>query len=221
MPKKFKLLMSIEETGEKVSQEYELSDDEISVLEAFIKEADEVWNTDFIQTGEKGTLNIKGDADSDEVTISVLLPDWGRVIVFLHRLRPILLKDEKTNFYKIRNLLAKKLDHPYFRNLLTRYHQMYSGKNYQAEVRITSNEALLNSEDTLLDWLNSHEFHRNEDKRKFIESLHQMLPLDASKVFFLRLLIDKAKATHLLAGFIRVVLDKSPEINVAISKPSD
>ena len=132
------------------------------------------------------------------------LPDWNQVIVFLHKLRPLLLEDEKTNFYKIRNLLAKKLDNPHFRNLLTQYHQLYSGKKAQSEVQIKSNEIVLNSEDTLLDWLNSYEFHRNEDKRKFIESLHQMLPLDVSKVIFLRLLLDKAEAIHRLADFIRV-----------------
>jgi len=76
----------------------------------------------------------------------------------------------------------RKLENAYFRNLLTEYHQLYSGK--KSKVQIKSNETLLNSEDTLLDWLNSYEFHRNEDKRKFIESLHQMLPMDVSKVIF-------------------------------------
>jgi hypothetical protein len=220
MPQRFKLTMSINETGESVSQEGELSDDEIRLLEAFIEEADEVWNSDFIRARERGTFKIKGDAESDQVTVSVSLPDWNQVIVFLHKLRPLLLKDEKTNFYKIRNLLAKKLDNPHFRNLLTQYHQLYSGKKAQSEVQIKSNEILLNSEDTLLDWLNSYEFHRNEDKRKFIESLHQLLPLDVSKVIFLRLLLDKAEAIHRLAAFIRVLIGKSQEIDVELKKES-
>ena len=220
MPQRFKLTMRINETGENVSQEGELSDDEIRLLEAFIEEADEVWNTDFIHARERGTFNMKGDAESDQVTVSFSLPDWNQVIVFLHKLRPLLLQDEKTNFYKIQNLLAKKLDNPHFRNLLTQYHQLYSGKKSQSEVQIKSNEILLNSEKTLLDWLNSYEFHRNEDKRKFIESLHRMLPLDVSKVIFLRLLLDKAEAIHGLAHFIRVLLGKSPEIDVQLKKES-
>jgi hypothetical protein len=116
--------------------------------------------------------------------------------------------------------LAKKLDNSYFRNLLTQYHQLYSGKKSQAEVQIKSNDTVLNSEDTLLNWLNSYEFHRNEDKRKFIESLHQMLPLDASKVIFLRLLLDKAEAIHRLADFIRVLLGKSQGMDVQLEKQS-
>jgi hypothetical protein len=220
MPQKYKLSMTINDTGESVSQEVELSDDEISALEAFVAEADQVWNTDFIHARERGAFTIKGDAESDQVTLSVTLPDWNQVTVFLHKLRPLLLKDEKTNFYKIRNLLAKKLDNPHFRNLLTQYHQLYSGKKAQSEVQIKSNEILLNSEDTLLDWLNSYEFHRNEDKRKFIESLHQMLPLHVSKVIFLRLLLDKAEAIHRLADFIRVLLGKSQEIGVQLKKQS-
>ena len=220
MPHRFKLAMHINDTGENVSQEVELSDYEICLLEAFIEEADEVWNTDFIHAPERGSITMKGDAESDQVTISVSLPDWNQVIVFLHKLRPLLLKDEKTNFYKIRNLLGMKLDNAHCRNLLAQYKQLYSGKKSQAQVQIKSNEVLLNSEDTLLDWLNSYEFHRNEDKRKFIESLHQMLPLDVSKVIFRRLLLDKAEAIHRLADFIRVLLGKSQEIDVQLKKQS-
>lgn len=217
MPQKYELSLINDETGETVSVSGEFSDEEVRVLEAFIKEADEVWNTDFIQTGEKGKLNIQWDHKTG-TQISTVLPEWNQVVIFLHKFRPILLQNERTNFYKIHNLLAKKLDHPNFRNSLGVQHELYSGKTTQSEFQVRSNEVLLNSEKVLFDWLNSHEYHREEDKREFIESLHQMIPLDASKVIFLRLLIHKALATIHLADLIRVVLRKQKEIAVTMKR---
>ncbi len=218
MPQNYELSLINDETGETVSISGEFSDEEIKLLDAFIKEADEVWSTDFIQTGEKGSLNIQWDHKTG-TQISTLLPEWNQVIVFLYRFRPILLQNEKTNFYKIHNLLAKKLDHPNFRNSLGVQHELYSGKTAQSEFQIRSNEVLLNSEKVLFDWLNSHEYHRDEDKREFIESLHQMIPLDASKVIFLRLLIHKALATRNVADLIKVVLGKQKELAVTMKRP--
>jgi len=218
MPQKYELSLINDETGETVSISGEFSDEEVKVLEAFVREADEVWNTDFIQTGEKGQLNIQWDRETG-TKVSTVLPEWNQVIVFLYKFRPILLQNEKTNFYKIHNLLAKKLDHPHFRNSLGVQHELYSGKTAQAEFQIKSNEVLLNSEKVLFDWLNSHEYHRDEDKREFIESLHQMIPLDASKVIFLKLLLHKAIAARNVVDLIKVVLGKQKETSVTMKRP--
>lgn len=218
MPQKFELSLIIDETGGTVSISGEFSDEEVKLLEAFAREADEVWNTDFIQTGEKGKLNIQWDHETG-TKVTAVLPEWNQVIIFLYKFRPILLQNEKTNFYKIHNLLARKLDHPHFRNSLGVQHELYSGKTAQAEVQIRSNEVLLNSEKVLFDWLNSHEYHRDDDKREFIESLHQMISLDASKVIFLKLLFHKAIASHNVSDLIKVLLGKQKEIAVTMKRP--
>ena len=217
MPQKVKIDLINDETGETVSVSGEFSDDEVRLLEAFVKYADEVWDSDFMKSEERGQFTIQWDEKSG-MKITTVLPDWNQVIVFLHKFRPILLQNEKTNFYKIHNLLAKKLNHPNFRNSLGVQHERYSGKTYQSEVQIKSNKILLNSETVLFDWLNSHEYHRDEDKQEFLESLHQMIPLDTSKVIFLGLLIDKALASINLADLIRVVLGKQKEIEVLMKR---
>ena len=48
--------------------------------------------------------------------------------------------------------------------------------------------------------------------REFIDSLHTMLPLEASKVLFLILLTDKLQAIHNVTAFIRVVLGKQKSV---------
>ena len=217
MPQKYQIDLINDETGETVSVSCELSDDEVKLLESFVKYADEVWDSDFMKSEERGQFNIQWD-EKTGTKVTTVLPDWNQVIVFLHKFRPILLQSEKTNFYRIYNLLAKKLDHPNFRNSLSVQHERYSGKTAQAEVQIRSNKVLLNSEQVLFDWLNSHEYHRNEDKQEFLESLHQMIPLDVSKVIFLRLLIDKSIASINLADLIRVILGKQQEVEVLMKR---
>jgi hypothetical protein len=217
MSKKYELSLINDETGETTSIAGEFSDDETRLIEEFVKEAEEVWNTEFIQSGEKGQLNIEWDRETGS-KVSTVLPEWNQVIVFLYKFRPILLQNERTNFYKIHNLLAKKLNHAHFRNSLGVQHELYSGKTAQADFQIKSNQVLLNSEKVLFDWLNSHEYHRDEDKRQFIESLHQMIPLDASKVIFLRLLLHKAVAARNIADLINVVMGKEREVSVAMKR---
>lgn len=218
MPQKYKIDLINDETGETVSLSGELSDNEVKLLEAFVKYADEVWDSDFMKSEERGQFKIQWEEKSG-TTITTVLPDWNQVIVFLHKFRPILLNDEKTNFYKIHNLLAKNLDHSNFRNSLGVQHERYSGKATQAEFQIRSNKVLLNSEKLLFDWLNAHEYHRDQDKQEFIDSLHQMIPLEVSKVIFLRLLIDKAIASINVADLIRVILGKQQEVEVLMKRP--
>ena len=71
-----------------------------------------------------------------------------------------------------------------------------------------SNDVVLNSEKVLYDWLNSFEYHRDQEKPQFIESRHQMIPMDASKVLFLGLLADKAEAINNLAALISVIVGR-------------
>jgi hypothetical protein len=218
MPYRCTLSLISDETGETISLEAEFSDDEVRLLEAFVQYADEVWDSDFMKSEERGQFNIEWEKESG-TKITTVLPDWKQVIVFLHKFRPILLQNEKTQFYKITGILGQKFDHPNFRNSLRVEHELYSGKTAQEKVQFRSDGILLNSERVLFDWLNAHEYHREEDKQKFIESLHHLIPLDASKVIFLRLLIDKATASINIANLIRVILGKQQEVTISMKRP--
>ncbi len=51
-------------------------------------------------------------------------------------------------------------------------------------------------------------------RKKLIEDLHQMIPLDASKVLFLSILLDKTKAIFNLADFIDLLTGKIKKLNL-------
>ena len=150
--------------------------------------------------------------------VGTKLPHWDDVIVFLHKLRPFVLQNEATNFYRVNNILAKTIEQPFLRSFIAEQRRIYSGQRMQEMVRISSNDVVLNSEKVLFDWLNAYEYHRDKDKKAFIDELHQMFPLDATKAILLHLLSEKARAIYNLTGFIRVLIGKQREFNLHAKK---
>lgn len=207
MPYEYELTLTISDTGENVTLRGSFQEDAWNLLNEFLEYADDLLNTQFVKDGMPAALNIKWEQNADMI-VSTKLPDWDDVTVFLHKFRPIGLQSESTNFYKICNILSKELAHPHFRNMVDEQREVYSGKRTQTGFKIQSNDVILNSEKVLYDWLNAFEYHRDKEKRQFIEDLHKMFPLDASKVLFLGLLSDKTQAIYNIAVLVRVVVGK-------------
>lgn len=218
MPYEYKLTLTIKDTGEKVSLSGSVQEDTWNLLNEFLEYVEDLLNTKFVKNGMPASLNIKMEQGADMV-VSTKLPDWDDVSVFLHKFRPLGLQSENTNFYKVCNILAKELTHPYFRNMIDEQREIYSGKRTQSMFRVQSNEVVLNSEKILYDWLNSFEYHRDKEKRQFIQSLHEMFPLDASKVLFLGLLSDKTQAIRNIAILVRVLVGKQKSLEGHVRLP--
>ena len=88
-------------------------------------------------------------------------------------------------------------------------------------MQFRSNDELLNSEKVLQAYLNGFEYHRDKDKQAFLKELHQLIPLDASKVLFVGLLLDKASAILSLADLVAGVTGKQKEITFTIPSPNE
>jgi len=194
-----------------------IEDEDWIRLEQFTQYADNLFSSSWVKNGFPASLTINWKQGSS-TQINTQLPLWDDIIVFLHRLRPFILQNEVTNFYQIANFLHKSIDQPMLRSYIAEQRDYYSGKMMQNVVRISSNDVLLNSEKVLLDWLNSYEYHRDKNKKAAIDELHQMFPLDASKVLFLQLLNDKAIALHNMTALIRVIIGKQTGFNLKIKQ---
>lgn len=218
MPYEYNLTLKIKDTDETISQKGHFDEISWNSLIEFLQYADDLIKTKFVKNGMQAKLNIKGKRDSD-IQVLTELPNWDDVTVFLHKFRPIGLESESTFFYKICSILTKELTHPYFRNMIGEQKEIYSGKKSEKLFRIQSNNVVLNSEKVLYDWLNSYEYHRDKEKRKFIDSLHQMFPLDASKVLFIGLLSDKTRAIYNISVLVRVVVGKQKSFEGQVMLP--
>ena len=202
-----KLTLNIKDSDEEIEISGTIEDTDWDILEAFIQYADDLISTKWVQDGTPASFQIRWEQGST-MQVGTKLPKWDDVIVFLHKLRPFILQNEATNFYRVNNLLAKIIEQPNIRSFIAEQRKIYIGKRMQEMVRISSNDVLLNSEKILLDWLNAYEYHRDKDKKAVIDELHKMFPLDASKTIFLHLLSDKTQAIYNLTGFIRVLIGK-------------
>ena len=219
MPYQYELTLTINDTGENVSQKGSFQADDWNSLCAFLEYADDLINTKFVKDGMPAKLNIKWEQESG-MQVLAKLPNWDDVTVFLHKFRPIGLESESTYFNKICSILTKELTHPLFRNMVGEQREIYSGKRMHKVLRIQSDDVVLNSEKVLYDWLNSFEYHRDKEKRQFIKSLHKIFPLDASKVLFLGLLSAKTEAIYNISALVSVIVgkQKSLEGQIRLSK---
>jgi hypothetical protein len=141
-----------------------------------------------------------------EVVDSQLPPD-DDLAAFLHRMRPFLLQKESTSFITICKILDWRLEDVILRAVVERQRCLYSGKEFQSEVRITSNATLLNDDKIVLKWLNAYEFHRDKSNRAELDALHQIIPLQHMRAIFISTLMDMGKAvleiTHLIGAMKR------------------
>lgn len=213
----YSLILRLDDTDEDISITGEFSEENWRLLESFLAEVDAVLNTKLVQEGFFGNSEMSWDKEKG-LSFSQNLPDDDNLAVFLHKFRPLLLTNEKTYFPKIRNLIAKEFDQPYIRSMLSEQLDYFTGKRNNSLFKVSSQNVVLNSEETLFNWLNSYEFHRDKEKRDIIDELHRVMPLDYSKVLFLRLLQDKYIAVYNLAVFIRVLMGKQDDAMVHFHK---
>jgi len=200
--------MKVTKTGEKIAIPCSFDDSEWNYLEMFLQYANELSQVKFVRSGMQCSLKLKGERGKT-VRACVQLPPWDDVTVFLHKLRPLSLQSEPTNFLRVRNILSKNLENPHIRHFLLNKRDLFNGKLMQAEITFISNNIIINSEKVLSDWLNSHEYHRDKEKKEFVDSLHKVFPLNISKVFFICLLTDKTQAIFDMAELVRAILGKT------------
>jgi hypothetical protein len=76
-------------------------------------------------------------------------------------------------------------------------------------MRIEMNRVVVNSDQVLRDWLNSHEYHRDPDKREAIDTLFNSFPGDFARGILISMIVDKVRAIGNLASLAAVLLGKT------------
>ena len=204
MPYEAKAYLTTGQGGEKYAVSGTFDDQEWKALLEFVQYAKDLQALQLVSQGGPGKLSLSYTAESG-LSYLVDLPPEDQILALLHRLRPFVLNDEPTNYYRVYNHLTRRFDDKPFRHFLKSLRGYYSGKRMQAIVLIQSNEALINSEETLMKWLNAHEYHKDRDNQAELESLHQVLPLETSRAIFVMMLYDKVRAIFVVANLINVM----------------
>lgn len=201
MSKPFKVTFHVRESGEEVTVASEFEDSEWELLIRFTEYAEQLaaLNIDL-----SVNYTIRWDKDQG-LSYQCKLPPESAIAAFLHRMRPFVLQNEDTSFYRICNILKRRMPHDNLRAVIERQHAEFSGRHFQTMITIDSNGVVLNADDTVTKWLNAFEYHRDADKRAELEALHKLLPLESSRALFLSMILDKAGAVCQIARIIHAI----------------
>jgi len=198
------LKLFFDDPEENVSIQF--SKQELSLLENFLECARKIESSKIVQLGMPFSFNIQHEQGKD-ATVTFTLPDWQFVESYLHRLRPVILQKEKTNFYKICDLLSRRIELPRVRKAIKEEKQLYQGTGIHSIMKFSINNELIASEDMLQKYLNAFEFHRDDAKRESLEKFNAAFPLEAMKVFLFWLLQEKGGSILRVSEFVRKIVD--------------
>ncbi|MEP7218967.1 MAG: hypothetical protein ABI876_08610, partial [Bacteroidota bacterium] len=86
--------------------------------------------------------------------------------------------------------------------------ECYDGRQLQKMIEYSRNGKVINSEEILMKWLNSYEYHSDADKRAEIDEL--CICLNTSTFFFCIMLRGKAEAIHNIRKVILFIISQFP-----------
>jgi hypothetical protein len=196
----------------------QFSDGEYAMLQAYLQQYDEFAASKPGREGLPCHLGIKA-RQGEPVVVETELPDRDTLSILLHRLRPFILKNEPASFESVAAMIGKVVPNIHIRRLLREERRLYDGRQSQELMRLQANDVTLNSERVLYDWLNSHEYHRDPDKRGAIEALFSGLPGDLARAVLVSRLIDKANAIGHLAQLVKLLTTKDQKLAFTVPAP--
>ncbi len=194
-----------------------LTDASVALLKRFRDYAEDLRRCKWVADGCPVKLDFAYRAGHG-VSASPELPPWDDIIVFLHTIRPLHLQSEPTFYRTVSNIVGRVIENDKLRVALSAAAATFGGGSFRSMMVLTSNGVVLNSEETLNNWLNAYEYHRDQDKKQAIDELHRMFPLDASKVYFLILLSERTKAILWLSSLVALLLGSSEHLDLGVAE---
>jgi hypothetical protein len=185
--------------------EVKFTPDELPCLRQFIECSDALCRTSIVKRGFPITINLSYGEGK-------LAANWSRptddeMAAYLLRYRPFGLQNESTYFYKIVNILSKRIDNTNFRSSLRSLRDMFSGKHMQdTTLKVEANNVILNSDTFFMDWLNGYQYHRAPDAIQKVEAVHTIMPLRFTEALMVTLMSEKTGAITRVSYYARALI---------------
>jgi hypothetical protein len=182
----------------------ELTTDEVQMLESYGLEQEKLASSAALNR-RPYPMEIRADPERGSI-VHAPLPSDEELIVLLHRLRPFILNDEPASYNKVSGLLGRSFISQPIRKLLAEERRRYDGRGWQKQLKISSGNTVVNSDEILMKWLNAYEYHRDPEKRADMSSLLATSLPGLVEWAVARMLFDKAKAIENVGVLARVLL---------------
>jgi hypothetical protein len=178
-----------------------------ALLVHFIECARALNDTAFVRKRDQTKISIHM-ANDGRITDRGSLPADDEIAAFLHRLRPIYLNNEPTNFNRVANVASAHFNDPSITRLIRECKRHDDGRASREVFEIAAGGMVINSQEFLDHYLNALEYHRDPDRRQHIDRVAEHFPLDAQKPFVVLLLVMRLNAINKLASFLLTCFDR-------------
>lgn len=211
MPHPFSVVLKIEDR-EDSRIEGEFSDSEHRKLLDYLGQFDRLTASKPLRDGFPCEVSLLWNEDSG-VRVETDLPDSDTLSILLHQLRPFILAKEPASYRNVASIIGKRVQNVHVRNLLRRQREYYEGRYFQVVLQLSVKDEVVKWERALDDWLNSHEYHRDPEKREAIDELLDSMPGDLMRGIFVSLLVNKVDAIRNLASIVALLLGKTSSLD--------
>ena len=182
------------------------TEQEVFAFQLYNKKAVRLRGCKLIQNEENVHFSIKWDKVIG-LKINSRLPNDNDFAALLHFMRPFILKKKEiTNFNKIVDTLYQKLKNEEIRESIAYARELFSGKDFLKQIKMSLNDEIINNEKTLTKWLNAFEYHPDQNKIKELETMDQIFPLSDSKAIFISMIFDKVDAVFRIKNIVGHIL---------------
>jgi hypothetical protein len=183
----------------------EISDAEWDVLMRFLDRFDRLAAT---RMGAGCEVSWKLTLGSEGARASGTLPPNDDVDAFLYRMRPFVLNDESTNFFKVCKVISRRVVHPGVIAWVREQRNAFAGHEFQRQITIRTGAGVLNSDETLRLWLNgSGEYHSDSEREASLKRFSAFQPAEL-RPLFVSMMIDKAKAVAEVARLVMLLAER-------------
>ncbi len=170
-----------------------------------------------LREGFPCSIQLKWD-EGGPLRVATELPDDDTLSILLHRLRPFILSREPASYVKVNSTIGRRVKSTAMRKLIRRQLRVFEGEEFQKSMQISLNEVILNSERTLNNWLNSHEYHRDPERRPAVSDLMAAAPGDLARGVMVNMLVEKTRAISNTAGLVALLFNRSERISFTTSE---
>lgn len=193
----------------------DFTDEDAAILESYLQQHEQLASSKPIREGISCNLSIT-NTEENGLSVNSNIPNPDDLSILLHRLRPFILQTEPASFVRVSSILFKSILDPTLRLLIQQQRARFDGRVSQEIMRVTSADVLVNSEKVLNAWLNSHEYHRDPEKREAVEALMARIPNALLLGVMISMLVDKTQAIRSLAFFIEHILGKTTQLRFRV-----
>lgn len=187
--------------------QFELNSGEIALLNEFLGIIKSIQELSVIKSFST-SYTISGKIN-EPICVELKLPADEELSIILHKIRPLILQDERTYFIKILGLLSRKVDDAGFRSYLKSLKQKFLIHQSQQAVFISINDTDISNEKILFEWLNAYEYHRDIHKIAMLQPLIESFGVELFRATMIEKLIDKFNAVQELAHIVEHFMDTS------------